>query len=229
MMRRACFLLLALGGLAWAPWSGPAAAQPAETYRVVGVGTNDVLNIRTGPSVSFPIAGAMPPDARGIRGLGSCVEGWCPVRFGSVTGWSSARFLAVDSDDSGSAEPTPGAGEPDDTAATRRVLEDGTLEIRFADGSARRRLPTGQLQNVRPDGTVTTLTFVQTQTADLPPLPAQYEQWGSRLGSELLSILGNILTSAEMEAYLQTEAGKGYYELVDWRLRSIEFLMIPGS
>ena len=226
-MRRFGLLLLALGGLAWAAWSGLAAAQPAESYRVVGVDADDVLNIRTGPSASFPVVGVMPPDARGIGGLGSCVEGWCPVRYGSVTGWSSARFLAADSEAPAPAEQA--TEEQDSSIVSRRVLEDGTLEIRYADGRARRRLPNGQLQNVMPDGTTQPSVFFQVPSADLPPLPSQYEQWGSRLGGELLSILNNILTGAEMEAYLQTEAGKGYYELVDWRLRSIAFLTTPNS
>lgn len=229
-MRRDCLLLLVFGATAWALFSGPVTAQPAaERYRVVGVSAEDVLNIRTGPSARYPVAGAMPHDARGIRGLGSCVQGWCHIRYGSVMGWSSARFLAADSGAPDAAEPMPGAGEPGDTAATHRVLEDGTLEIRLTDGTVRRRLPNGQTMMVRPDGTTMFPRFIHVPIADLPPLPPALDGWGSRLGDELLSILGNILTSAEMEAYRQTEAGKGYYQLVDWRLRSIEFLTAPGS
>ena len=46
----------------------------------------------------------------------------------------------------------------------------------------------------------------------------------SGLANDLLAILRNILTDAEFEAYQQTEADKGYYERINWRLRSIQFL-----
>ncbi len=67
------------------------------------------------------------------------------------------------------------------------------------------------------------------QRTDLPPLPPDLANWGTRLGDSLLAILGNILTTKEMDQYLQTEVGMSYYELVQWRLRSIAFLTRPAS
>ena len=60
-------------------------------------------------------------------------------------------------------------------------------------------------------------------------MPEGLSQWGGTLADELASILGNILTENEMHAYQQTEAGKDYYEMVDWRLRSIRFLTAQES
>ena len=39
----------------------------------------------------------------------------------------------------------------------------------------------------------------------------------------------NILSETEFNAYMQTEGGKTYYQIVDWRLRSIQFLTLPSS
>jgi hypothetical protein len=82
-------------------------------------------------------------------------------------------------------------------------------------------------QIVWPDGRVTGVATLQVQLADLPPLPAEFTDWGSRLGDDLAQVLVNILTPAELEAYRQTEDGRGFYELLDWRLRSIRFLTAP--
>ena len=204
------------------------AAAAAESFRVVGVTAPDVLNIRSGPSVSQAIVGTAPPDAAGIEGLGECTRGWCHIRYGSVEGWVNARFLRRDAGPgpTGNSEPTP--PEPPPAAnAPRTVLADGTLEIRLRDGSRLRLTPDGKSQRVSPEGKVTTTAFLQVQTADLPPLPPELTGWGNSLGDDLLTILGNILTSAEMTAYHQTETGKSYYETVQWRLRSIQFLTRP--
>ena len=54
----------------------PAAAQEGgRTYRVVGVEYDDVLNIRAGPSMGYPIVGVIPPGGRGVRLVGHC-QGW---------------------------------------------------------------------------------------------------------------------------------------------------------
>ena len=212
----------------------PGRAAAEDFYRVVGVEGEDVLNVRAGPSTHFPVVGTIPRDGRGIAAIGRCIERWCPVRYGPVTGWSSARFLAPDTEPGGAGgvadtEPGSAEGAPAAGLAARRVLDDGTLEIRFADGSGRRRLPDGRLQIVRPDGTLAPLAFVNVPSADPPPLPAEYAGWGTRVGDDLLGILRNILTPAEMEAYLQTEEGKNFYQLLNWRLRSISFLTVPAS
>lgn len=200
---------------------------------MVGVNSPDVLNIRSGPSASHDIVGTIPPRSAGIEGLGECRRGWCLIRFGSVEGWVNARFLAPD-DEEAVAAPEPEA-DPDPSAPppagepTRRVLADGTLELRRSDGSALRLTPEGRDVLVSADGTVRSLTYLQVQSSNLPPLPPELAGWGSRIGDDLLGILRNILTPGEMNAYLQTENGKSYYELVQWRLRSIAFLTRPAS
>lgn len=121
------------------------------------------------------------------------------------------------------APPTPTGGGD----AERTVLEDGTLQIRFPDGSMQRLQPDGKVVYVQPDGKVLVPMAIQVPMAELPPLPTELAGWGNALGDILSGILQNMLTEVEFQAYLQTEEGKGYYELVDWRLRSIAFLSVP--
>ncbi len=65
----------------------------SETYRVYGVRSNDVLNIRSKPSVRGQRIGTIPPNGRGIQVLGTCSSGWCPIQYRTVLGWVSAKFL----------------------------------------------------------------------------------------------------------------------------------------
>lgn len=199
-----------------------ATAWAQDAYRVVGVESPDVLNVRAGPSTGFPVVGTIPPGTGGIQIVGECAQRWCPISHGGLMGWVNSRFLAVEAE-------APAEVEASAAGVTRAVLPDGTLELRFSDGTARRRLPNGNLALVRADGTVSTLTFLQAPGADLPPLPAEFADWGTRVNDELLSILTNILSPGELAAYQQTEQGKTFYELTSWRLRSIEFLTSPTS
>ncbi len=199
--------------------SAATSGASASGYRVVGVESSDVLNVRAGPAVSFPVVGTLAPDARGVRMMRPCFVNWCRVSRGSVVGWANMRFLEPDTE----AE-APAADEP-----TRTVLPDGTLELRFADGTRRHRLPDGQLEIVHPDGTKSKFAFLQTPGADLPPLPSEFSDWGVQVNDDLLAILTNILTPDEFTAYRQTEEGKDFYGVMNWRLRSIQFLTVPAS
>ncbi len=111
-----------------------------------------------------------------------------------------------------------------DSSVTREVLQDGTLVMRYPDGSQRRLRADGTTEFVSPEGLVMVPQAMQVQGVELPELPDGLVQWGDSLGNRLNEILENILTDTEMQAYRQTESGKNYYELVDWRLRSIRFL-----
>jgi Bacterial SH3 domain len=193
----------------------------ADGYRVVDVAGSDSLNVRAGPSASFPVVGTFPPDARGVRVMRPCLVNWCRVSRGSVIGWANMRFLAPDTEPEAPAATMP---EP-----TRTVLPDGTLELRFVDGTRRHMLPDGQLEVVHPDGSKSKFAFVQTPGADLPPLPSEFSGWATRVNDDLLGILTNILTPDEFTAYKQTEAGKDFYGVLSWRLRSIQFLTAPVS
>lgn len=129
------------------------------------------------------------------------------------------------------AELTPPAVTPETPVqasdATRTLLEDGTIVLTYPNGSQRRLRPDGLVDYVAPNGTIMSPSAVQVQGAALPALPEPLSDWGTFLASDLLAILDNILTDAELEAFKQTEADKDYYERINWRLRSIQFLTAP--
>lgn len=73
-------------------------------WRVVGVASDDVLNVRAGVGTKHPIVGTLAYDARGVS-VTSCVPHgvnsqrfWCFVRshLGGVEGWVNQRFLEFD-------------------------------------------------------------------------------------------------------------------------------------
>jgi len=95
--------------------SGPASANAdgPDYYAVTGVETDDVLNLRSEPSASGALIGAIPPDATGIANLG-CIGGltiaewteaneaeraaatktrWCRVGYDRTIGWAAGWFL----------------------------------------------------------------------------------------------------------------------------------------
>ncbi len=74
-------------------------------FRITGVATNDVLNLRTQPNSSAPLTGNMHPTRHGIIALsGTCQPAsgpkskqWCKITHyvdtGTTIGWASRRFL----------------------------------------------------------------------------------------------------------------------------------------
>lgn len=67
-------------------------AQP--TFRVVNVRSDDVLNIRSGPSADFDIVGGLLPGSRGIAITSACRAVWCPVQHRATSGWVNVAYLA---------------------------------------------------------------------------------------------------------------------------------------
>ena len=68
---------------------------PHGKYRVRGVSSNDVLNIRSGPGSKYPLVGEIPPNGRGV-GVEGCAPNnsrWCIVRYNCYRGWASIKYL----------------------------------------------------------------------------------------------------------------------------------------
>jgi uncharacterized protein YraI len=66
------------------------------SFRVEGVDEDDMLNVRRGPSEFAETIGAIPPLARGVKIVGPCREGWCPVVHGRIKGWVNGSYLAAE-------------------------------------------------------------------------------------------------------------------------------------
>ncbi len=80
-----------------------AAAAPGPRtglYRVVGVASNDTLNMRSGPGPRFALSGRIPHNGRGIAATGRSTRvgstDWWTVRYLGRQGWVSSRYLAPD-------------------------------------------------------------------------------------------------------------------------------------
>jgi uncharacterized membrane protein len=78
--------------------AGFAASLPEPGYyRVTGVATKDVLNIRQEPDAKSPIIGELAHDARPIEVLETVEEGgspWGRVHAADSSGWVAMKFLA---------------------------------------------------------------------------------------------------------------------------------------
>lgn len=84
------------------PTSSGDCGAPHGPYWVTGVRSNDVLNIRAGPSGSQRIVGEIPPDGRGIA-IGRCTSNgkWCVVRYRCTEGWAFVKYLTRGGDNGG--------------------------------------------------------------------------------------------------------------------------------
>jgi uncharacterized protein YraI len=58
------------------------------------VESGDELNVRSGPSEFHQTVGTIPSEGRGVRLVGDCDGLWCPVRYGHLSGWVNANYLA---------------------------------------------------------------------------------------------------------------------------------------
>ena len=67
-----------------------------DSFRVAGVLSNDVLNVRRGPSPEAPAVGAIPPYGQGVRLLGQCQREWCLITHNGLNGWVNRLYLIRD-------------------------------------------------------------------------------------------------------------------------------------
>ena len=93
-----------------------AEADGPDYYAVTGVATDDVLNIRAGPSAASAKIGQIPPDGRHLRNLGcrggpsfaqwqrmdeaqrrrAARQRWCKISYQGIEGWVAGRFVKED-------------------------------------------------------------------------------------------------------------------------------------
>ncbi|MGW8180871.1 MAG: SUMF1/EgtB/PvdO family nonheme iron enzyme, partial [bacterium] len=75
-------------------------AAALSSFRVVGIDSNDVLNVRSGPGVNSAIVGAIPHDGIGVlvTGQGRMIEDnlWVPIVYQDLIGWVDSKFLWED-------------------------------------------------------------------------------------------------------------------------------------
>ncbi len=65
-------------------------------FRVVGVRTNDVLNMRARPNPDSDVLVGIPALARGLDLIGPCVGEWCRIRYANRLGWAHSAYMELE-------------------------------------------------------------------------------------------------------------------------------------
>ncbi len=151
------------------------AAHGDRTYRVVDVEYDDVLNVRAGPSVGFPIVGEIPPGGRGVQLIGPC-RGWCPVRYRGASGWVHSRYLAAEPAARRTAERQP--APPEKSLKPARRFKADTPEVVAAQPESAASPPAAtpdspRIMSVTPAEPTTPAPSPPVAVATPPPAPAQ--------------------------------------------------------
>jgi hypothetical protein len=100
----------------------PAKPEPRPMFMVVNVRSDDVLNIRSGPSADHDIVGAAAPGSRDVVATGPCQAAWCPVEHKSIQGWVNRAFIAILDTETSEPRQEPAAPLRDSSEAPRSCL-----------------------------------------------------------------------------------------------------------
>lgn len=122
---------------------------------------------------------------------------------------------------------TPVGGD----APERRVLSDGSIELRYPDGTIRIRTTSGETV-IHPDGTRQIYSYANAQPPSPPSLPPDpaHANWVNAELESLLGVIGTLVGNdqASIEHYLTQEgAGLSPYVRINQRTRTIDMLVRP--
>lgn len=84
-----------------AVWAGVARAQDLPAlFDVIGVGSDDILNIRAAPNAAAAVYGSYAPDLTGVEVITLSEDGkWGEVGLPEGSGWVALRFLTAQAAD----------------------------------------------------------------------------------------------------------------------------------
>lgn len=71
------------------------------TGTVVGVGKNDVLNVRKGPSVNYSVIGTVK-DGTSLKVIGKASNGWYKISYNGKEAYVSNKYISLNSNNSSS-------------------------------------------------------------------------------------------------------------------------------
>lgn len=174
-------LLLALVASSLSVPLAGAAIAPG-TKAVVATTEGDLLSLRSGPGVSFPLSIAMPQglEVDVLSGPETSADGaaWYQVRAGEVTGWAAAEYLAEPQ-----ATAPPATSSPPAAAPT-------SLMVGGTDGSGARLRDVPGLASVVlstiADGQVVEVTGTATSADGYDWAPVTYNQLSGWVATSFL-------------------------------------------
>lgn len=125
----------------------------------------------------------------------------------------------------------PKSSEQQPESNQRKILDDGTVEIREADGTVRKYHPDGSITMIFPDGRTQRAVPMQIRAAT-PPLgllsSPNLKPWLEAHNKNLFFIIQGLLSSADQESSMRAltnaESGKSLYEQIDFRTGAIDKL-----
>jgi hypothetical protein len=123
----------------------------------------------------------------------------------------------------------PGGGDQS-SAVSRTILPDGSVELRYPDGTIRHRFAGGETVT-RPDGTTSTMLFQNAQPPTPPTAPpdAGHANWLDAENARLLDIMRTLVGNdeASIQNYLEREGGHTVYEQIEARTGAVAWLVNP--
>jgi hypothetical protein len=116
-------------------------------------------------------------------------------------------------------------------AVERRILPDGSVELRYPDGTVRKLFGGGETIT-RPDGTSSTIVYQHAQPATPPTAPpdAAHAGWLDAENERLLNIVRTLVGDDEVsiQNYLEREGTElTVYEQIDARTEAVDWLVRP--
>ncbi len=122
----------------------------------------------------------------------------------------------------------PDAGEPG--AVSRTILPDGSVELRYPDGTIRKLFAGGQTIT-RPDGTSSTMLYQNAQPPTPPTAPpdASHANWLDAEDQRLLDIMRTLVGNDEpsIQNYLEREGDLSVYQRIEARTEAVGWLVSP--
>lgn len=125
---------------------------------------------------------------------------------------------------------------PEDTPRepVRTILDDGTVEVQYPDGTIQRFPPGCGWTIIQPDGSMIGTQCAEVQGSALPELPSELTDdelngWLTNLADRLLSTISDIVNDDEaLQNFMTLEEGKPLLERIDLRSEALEHLMAPA-